>query len=407
MNRSLNLRFNFQILSKVFFVIYLVYSNVLRYAVVSIRGLSIALLIIALAFQIIHDRFRLWHDQSLLALLIFALYALVSGFFVAQDIDKLLNTLYTFIEYLLVFYLVFCFIATDGKPDFPMIAFISLALTITFFLIFRGIGLKRISIAETVNVNTVGVTLAFSIGFILYLLIAKKNTPIKWVIGIASIAILLVGIMLTVSKKAIIGGAALIILWIVLCYRFTFAKMKTMWKLLVFLGVAAIGVYIYRWFTSRYALQIEVMMRRMDDLYVSDSDQARLLYIKEGFRVFLSHPIFGVGFNNARYYMPKITYTHCFYSELTACTGIIGTIIFGYAMLKPFARIVKARKKYKSDTLLNTRLKFIIAIYIVFFAINFVQIAFYAYNLLYVLAILCAIGYCMCKNEKVMRDEID
>lgn len=390
MNRSLAIRINFQVFSKVFFAFYIVYTNVLRFSLFKISGLSTILLICAVIFQLIHDRFRLLLDKSFLALLLFALYVFVTSALVAYDFDRALSTLFSFVEYLTVFYLVICYISSDGKPDFPMVVFILQALLTIFFMIFRGVGTKRISISDVVNVNTIGVTLAFAIGFVLYLLITKNNKPIKWVIGIISIAILLIGVMLTVSKKAIIGGAALIVLWIVLCYRFIFAKMKTIWKLLILLGFVIIGIYVYRWFSSRYALQIEVMMYRMDDMYVGDSDQARIYYIKEGFRIFLSHPIFGVGLNNARYYnLLKETYTHCLYSELPACTGVIGTLIFGYSLIRPWRIISRKRETYKrTDPILNTRTKYLLAIFAVFFAINIAQIAFYAQNLMYILAVI-------------------
>lgn len=389
MNRSLKLRINFHLFSKVLFAFYIVYTNVLSFSLFYVRGLSGILLIGTVILELLHNRFQLRLDKSFLALLLFALYAFISGFLVAYDFDKALSTLLSFVEYLVVFYLVVCYISSDGKPDFPMAIFIMQALLIIFFMVFRGVGTNRISIADVVNVNTIGVTLAFAIGFVLYLLITDKKKPINWVVGIAAIAVLLVGIMLTVSKKAIIGGAALIVLWVVLCYRFIFAKMKTVWKMLILLGFVITGIFVYRWFTSRYALQIEVMMYRMDDMYVGDSDQARIEMIKEGFLIFFSHPFLGVGFNNTRYYLSYNTYTHCLYSELPACTGIIGTLIFGYTLVRPWVIISRKRESYKQiNPILNTRTKYLLAIFTVFFAINLTQIAFYAQNHMYVLAVI-------------------
>lgn len=389
MNRSLGLRINCQILSKVFFAFYIVYTNVLSFSLFTIRGLSTALLACAVMLQLLHDKFRLHFDKSFIALLLFALYAYVSGFLVAYDFDRALTTLLSFVEYLVVFYLVICYMSSDGRPNFPMVVFILQALLTIFFMVFRGVGITRISISDVVNVNTIGTTLAFAIGFVLYLLIARRNKPINWVIGIASIAALLVGMLLTVSKKAIIGGAALIVLWIVLCYRSMFARIRLIWKLLILLGFVVTGVYVYRWFMSQYAFQIEVLLYRMDNLYVGDSDQARIQLIKEGFGTFLSHPFFGVGFNNARFYSVYNTYTHCLYTEALACTGIIGTLIFGYTLIRPWVIISKKRKSYKpTDPILNTRTKYLLAIFAVFFAINFTQIAFYAQNLMYVLAVI-------------------
>ena len=74
MNRSLELRISFQIFSKVFFAFYIVYTNVLSYSLLTIRGLSTALIAGAIMFQLLHDRFKLRLDKSFLALLLFALY---------------------------------------------------------------------------------------------------------------------------------------------------------------------------------------------------------------------------------------------------------------------------------------------------------------------------------------------
>ncbi len=392
MNRSLGLRINCQILSKVLFAFYIVYTNVLSYSLFFVRGLSSALLIGAIALQLLHERFRIRLDRSLIALLVFAAYLLLSGLLVAYDYSKTFSTVLSFLEYLGVFYLVVYYIQSDNKPDFPMYVFIIQAIAATLILILNGVGVKRVSIAENVNVNTIGVTLTFAIGFVLYLLIARKNSAVKWGISITAIAVLLIGVLLTVSKKAIIGGAALIILWTVLCYRYTFARIKWFWKLFLVAVLVFSGILIYRWYTSRYALQMEVFMFRMSETYVGDSDQERIELFKEGLLLFLSHPFFGVGFNNARYYTSWSTYTHCLYSEMLACTGIIGTLIFGYTLVRPWVIISRKRESYKrTDLILNTRTKYLLAIFVVFFAISFTTIAFYAQNLMYIVAVVA--GY--------------
>lgn len=391
-------------ISKILFVIYLLYSNVFS-VLFHVNGLSEALLIIAFVLAMISRRLRFPKNNSLWALLVFAAYILLSAFFVSYNITRAVRSIISFIELLGVFALIIVYCEQDGKIDFVLNAFIVEGLITVLYMFFRGTNAARISISENINVNTIGITLAFSIGFILYFLIEKRNKPFKWFISIAAIAVLLIGIMLTVSKKAIIGGAALIILWIILCYRFTFAKLKLFWKVFIFLGLVAVGIFAYKWYKSNYAQQIEVLIKRMDDLYVGDSDQARLLYIKEGFRIFLTHPFFGVGFNNARYYMPRETYTHCFYSELPACTGIIGTIIFGYALIQPSMMIVKSRKIIKrTDLFLNTRIKYILAFFLVFLAVNLAQISFYSSNLMYVLSVIAGFAVCVSSIEVQPED---
>jgi O-antigen ligase len=365
---------------------------------------------IAIIPQLIHDRFQLRFNKSFLALLIFALYTFLSGVFVAQDFEELFSTLLSFIECLGVFYLIVCYVLSDGKPDFPMIVFIVHAFLIAYFVVFRGVGKWRIGISEALNVNTIGVSLAFSIGFILYLLIQKKNKPIKWIIGLVAIATMLVGIMLTASKKAIICSAVLIILWIILCYRFTFAKIPLALRFAVFAGIIVAGILVYRWYTSTYAQQVEYMINRMSGLYVGESDQARIEMIKEGFWVFLSHPFFGVGFNNARFYISYAAYTHCLYAEVLACTGVIGAILFGYAIIRPWMNIVRARKTIKTrDSFQNTRVVFLLTIFFMFLLINLTQIAFYEQNLMFIYSVCTAFATQLSMSNKkfVANNEMD
>ena len=391
MNRSLKLRINLQLLSKILFAIYIVYTNVLSFSLFRVQFLSIALLIGATGLELIHDHFRIRIDRSLLAILFFALYALISGTLTAVNYERVLNSTLSLIEWLIVFYLILCYTISDGNPHFSMAVFIIQALSAVSFMLLSGTGLKRLSISESVNVNTLGTTYAFAIAFIMYFLIEKNNKPIKWVISIVAIAALLAGIMLTVSKKAIITGAVLILLWIVLCYRFTFAKLKRIWKIIIFIGVVAVGFYVYRWFTSSYALQVEVFLFRMGNLYVGESDQERIQLIKEGFLVFLQHPFFGVGFNNARFHVSYNTYTHCLYTEVLSCTGLIGTLIFGFALVRPGLIAAKIRKEVKHiDHILYTKMAYLNAIFIVFLLYNFMQITFYAQNLMYVFSVFSA-----------------
>ena len=121
---------------------------------------------------------------------------------------------------------------------------------------------------------------------------------------------------------------------------------------------------------------------------------ARVLFFIEGLSIFLLHPVFGVGYNNARYHNSiSMTYTHSLYSELPACTGLIGTALFCYALVRPWFLIQKERNRIKTeDSLLNTKLKYVLAIFVVFLAANLAQIAFYSYNLMYVFAVVCGIS---------------
>jgi len=367
----------------------MVYSNVTSYSLFFIRGLSFILLFGALILEITYDGFQLKFERSVTTLFVFIAYALVSGIVVAKHFDIVLSTSISFFEYLMAFYLVTCYIRTDGKPDYPMAVFITQSLVAVIIMLTKGTGAARISISENVNVNTLGVMFAYSIGFILYMLISRENKPIKLVYSIAAIAALLFGIMMTASKKAIIASAIFVVSWIIFCYKFTFAKMNKLLKILIVVGLVVISIYLYGWYVSNYSFQMEIVKNRMSQMYVGESDQLRFQLFKEGFLIFLSHPFFGVGYNNARFYTSNNFYTHSFYSELFACTGIVGVVLFSYAIFRPWLVIGRNKKIFKErNSIANIQTIYILVIFLVLLVLGFVQIIFYTPNLMFVLSII-------------------
>ncbi len=388
MRSSLKLRINPLLISKAMFLLYIVYDNVTSYSLFFVRGLSSVLLLGSLILVLFHDRFRLIGDNSLQALVVFTAYIFISGFVVAVDYSLVISTTITLMESLIVFYLAIRYIEIDQTPAYVMIVFVVQALAAVSIMIFRGSGLNRISIAENVNVNTLGVMLAFAIGFTLFLIIGD-GSPKKFAIGIPIVFILLFGIMLTASKKGILAAAAFIVLWIFFSYRWTFAKMNKLLRIGLFIILIATSFYVYRWFIGNYAEQLDYVRYRMSMLYVGESDQARIQLIKEGFSIFLSHPLFGVGFNNARFYTSLNTYTHCFYSELFACTGIIGVFIFGYALFRPgYVLFRKLKATGRRGTVARTQMFYMIMIFLILLALCLAIIIFYMPTLMYVFAII-------------------
>lgn len=388
-------------ISKVLFLLYVVYTNVTSYSLFFVRGLSSVLLLSALVFLLFCDGFSIKWNKSFSVLIVFALYSLGSGILVAVNVDLVISFLTNFVEYLVMFYMVLRYTDYDKKPDFVMWVFIMQSITAVLLMVYKGVGKNRISISEIVNVNILGIMFAFAIGFVLYLLISDNNPPIKLIAYFSIILLLLFGIMMTVSKKGIIAGAALIVLWIILCYRLTFARLGKWFRLLLFVGLIVISVFVYRWYSESYYYQVDLVRYRMSQLYTGDSDQERLQLIKEGIVIFLSHPLLGVGFNNARSYTSYNTYTHCFYSELCACTGILGTILFGYSMVFPWKGIVSHRRKSVQANENNRKIQasYMMVIYLVLLAVCWAQILFYTAGMMYVFAVVSGYAAIVYKDK--------
>ncbi len=396
---------NHQILtiSKVLFLLYGLYLNVAS-SIIYVKGLAQIFILAALLVALISTRFQLPKDRCFFAFAVFAAFLAISGAAVAYDFNRAFKSILTFLEFLVTFLLIVIYTECDESIHFSLNALIVQGLATVLLMIFRGTDAFRVSISENVNVNTIGTMLVFSIAFLLYEMIAMRKTTFRVVSSIFIIILFAFGIMLTVSKKSIIAGAALIILWIICCYRTTFMKMKRFYRILLFAALIAAGYFVYRWYTSNYATQVEYMLFRMSEIREGDSTLERKALILEGFRTFFDHPVFGVGFNNARYYSVFATYTHCFYVELLACTGIVGTLIFGYGMVHIGNKIRSSFRRFRAYSTENRiEIVYMIMIYLVLLVYSWTQIIFYTYGLIYPLFVLSAFGNRIIsqKNEEI------
>ena len=385
----MNIKINSSILSRVFFVCYVIYSYTLSYSLFFVRGLSAILLLGALVFELHNDKYHLHKEKSFAAYFVFLLYVISTGVIVATDTDRMLSSAMTFAECLASYYLIISYAQNDKKIDFPINVFVLHGLVTAVFTSFSGAGIERATIANEVNANVVAVTMAFSIAFILYEMIGHNKSPVRVIFIFGAVLFLLFAILLTVSKKAIFGAIVLIILWIACCYKTTFSQVKKVYKMILFLSVIAICIISIIWYASNYAAQIEYMQIRMSEITTGTSSVDRIELFKEGIRIFLEHPFLGVGFNNARYYTALSTYTHCYYSEILACTGFIGTLIYTYALGVSWRRIKRSYKPIKQiNKIAAVKVAYMISIFVVLLLISATQIMFYMYNLMYVLAIL-------------------
>ena len=387
-------------ISKAFFLTYIVYNYILIYSIYVFKGFSALLIIFALLFQLIANKFRLQINKSIVFYFVFLIYILASGFIVSVDKDRMLQTSFTYFEYLLIFYLVIAYSKDDKKVDFPINVFVFHGLIAAVVMVLRGVGIAgiRARIADNVNSNITAITLSFSIAFILYEIIEHKKTPIT--ISISAILFILFSLLMTVSKKGIISGIAFIVLWLICCYKSTFKHIKLIYKVILVVAVIGLSIFSIIWFRSNYASQIEYIQFRMSQISTSMSSRERVQLFKEGIVVFIDHPILGVGFNNVRYFTSYNTYTHCFYSELLSATGIVGTMIFICPIIFTWNKIIRYFKNLNKDNnFVSVKCLYMIIIFVLLMVISITQIIFYIYNLMFVLAILSGFAIELSHNK--------
>jgi O-antigen ligase len=355
--------------------------------------MSYILLLCAFGFQVNEDHHRLIPTNTFWMLLLFAIFEFATSAIIAQDSQKSFTYLIVYLEYLVTFYLIRRYSENDQNVHFSVNAFVILTFLMALTTFFRGSEIySRLSISESTNVNSVGVVMMFGIGLALYRFIrAKKNA--KTIIALILFLLPCIYILvLTVSKKAIIGTAALLVGWMIICYGKAFSKMNFFVRLLIIALFIGIGYYAYVWFTTTQANTYQYILYRfnsINDLSAERSSGERLALIREGLKIFSDHPVLGVGYNNYRYYSNIGLYSHCFYIEILACTGITGTLIFMIPLSSSFAKYMPLIKRAKNhDSWAAIEAKYFLFIFLVLLVLSWTQIIFYEFTLMYVLSLL-------------------
>lgn len=390
----MNVQIKYTWISRIVLLLFLLYKQVFSFffPIGSSRMVEFAILGVALLAQLAEDRF-FFRGKTSLWLLAFDLAALIISFLVAKDFSIASNYVLVFLEFTIMFYLVHRYSAMDGNIRFSSLAFVILAVVMAILNVAFDSGAERMTFSENLNVNAVGVVCMFGIANLLYLLIGAKKNPL--VVTLVAILVLLLAFVVakSVSRKAMIAAGVLIAFWLLFCYRQAFGKQDAFLRIVLFV-VIIVGMYMaYQWFLKREAASVEYIRFRFDRMKDDDSGSTmiRSNLIREGFQVFLDHPILGVGMNNFRYYNSYQLYAHCSYIELLTCTGIVGAFLLGMPIVRALAHYVRAlTKKRNLSGTARTETWFVLALFVTFLVLLWTQILFYEVYLMYMFALITA-----------------
>ncbi len=183
--------------------------------------------------------------------------------------------------------------------------------------------------SEYGNVNSVGMGIAIGAILCFYIILSERKYRYS-----LFLAIMIVTVFLTGSRKAIIFIAFNIVLILYFRYR---GSLKSKLKFIV-ISIAAIGVLFYLIF--KVPIFYEILGERMESMLNfiigkgtrEGSIHERAVMINYGFQMFENKPLIGYGIDNYRILFGKAfgnwTYSHNNFVELMVDTGLIG--VFAY-----------------------------------------------------------------------------
>lgn len=382
-------------ISKVMFVIFLIYREVLSASIFAGNsGLIMwGLLGITLITALLGMNFHLPLFHGLPAYTIFIIYSFATGMLVAVDREYVTFSTMEYVVCLFVFFLICAYTQNDGSINFVADAFIIMGLVTVAVCLSRGMSFQRISISDSVNTNKIGTIMTFSIAFLLFRIIKMKRSFLYISTSIVVMLLFAFVLVLTVSKKSIFAGIFLIATWFLVCYRKIFQKRHPILRYTIFILLIVVIAISSNWFINKYMDRFSYLLTRMSELESGNSSIWRRQLISDAIKTFLQHPVIGVGLNNCRYYTNIRMYSHCFYTEVLACTGIIGTIIFIAPIISTGKYLMtQMREMRNNDTLERAELLFLNIIFLTLLFTSIAQIIFYSIQLMYVLAVI--IAYC-------------
>lgn len=407
--RIKGLHFSTYKITKLLLICYLVYNSALNTIGFYVPRLSIILLIASMFSILIAEGnvFYFVKFKEFKWLTIFVVISAITGLIIAIDRSLVVQHVLFLIETTIVGYLI-CIVAyRTGEADIVPWAFFIGSLIISVY-IFSGravvIG-KRLTLSEVYNPNTLGVFLVFGGWSFLRICGKMKRHILSVIASVIGSAVLFYLIIQTGSRKSTIGFVLIFILWVLFVFRARMSQAKRSIRIITsFALIASVVFIVFRYGTSFYSVS-DTILRRMQDLENSEGSWTiRLSLIIDALSVFIHNPVFGVGLNNYKLYSTFLMYSHNTYTEVLACTGLLGGCAFFMTLVTPikivFSKITNDIRNKKDKV--NDGFNF--SLVIAFLIICMTQICIYNQNLMMVLAQIMAISVVLRNNQDWIKN---
>lgn len=289
--------------------------------------LGVGMIVILFFHLLSNDNMRVTIPRPLLIWIVFACYTLLTGLLVSTDIMHLVTSWTTYVQTLAMMFYIINVSELEKSNDFFIKSFFIYSLIYMLTMLFWGYTGRggRLQLSATSNPNGDGLTLFAGVFCTLYLI--NKDKPIITMLQFGLVGMLVYTIILTGSRKSFIVVLFLIFLWLVLVFKKDWKSISTNRKILVTaIFVISFSLIIKTILPMFYesALYSRIVKRGI----TIGSEQIRSGMYKEAIDLFVTRPLFGVGFNHYRLLSTYRTYSHSTYAEIISTTGIIGTIIY-------------------------------------------------------------------------------
>lgn len=223
------------------------------------------------------------------------------------------------------------------------------------------------------NVNSVAVCLGIGSFSAIYLLLNRKK-----VVYAASAAIIIFFMLITGSKNSLIVLCVIAIYFLI--YE-TKGRKKRIFILSATLVVGFILVfknsYLYNIIGYRIVDFLGQLGLPIRGASYSNSTALRIHYYEEGFKAFLSKPLFGGGMKYFEAFSGAGTYSHSNYIEVLANFGVVGFLLYYAPIL--YTGVGLVRKRHEDYSMLATSCMIFLILLLDFSMITYSALSVYYY----------------------------
>ena len=266
--------------------------------------------------------FRDMLTDEIVCLVAYMAYMLVVGLAFSEDVGNHISQWVTCLEYLYLLMVICSIIIQTGSDTFQIpLLLVAIVLAIVFIRDPVPYGGGRYSITAKTNPNGLGMKFATGIWVILYLQQQKKMPLIP---GFALIAVFGYCIMQTGSRKSLIAAGIVFTLWMLLCFLPSLRKQGGARSFFQFVILIFIVAVLWRAFQNSFS--DSVIADRMNGLVYGSTERSRSDMYRNGFALFKSNLLFGLGFQGYAYYYGG--YSHATLVEIPVSGGIFGSLLY-------------------------------------------------------------------------------
>lgn len=284
---------------------------------------------------------KIYVGKEIRCWIVYALLSFITTAFITADSGDMgfISDIFKYVQRLLIIMMVAYICEREGSVRFglQLMAVTAVALAIAVISVTGDINRKLdITSGANLSANDTGAIMSFGCYAIIFAWGKRdRSSMLLSFLKTVGVVCCLVVIFLAGSRKSIGAVVIMLAVMLVLCFPDYVKKLDAKKSLIILI----VGVVAYLFISENllpYAEQTNLYDRLFGDnaADAADSDQIRIDLYRWAMEDFVSHPFFGVGFNQFRKFHGN--YTHSTYAEPLACSGLIGLLY-----LYPYYIIIK------------------------------------------------------------------